>query len=300
MLTLDGGGAKGFYSLGVLKEVEALVGQPLHTCFDLVFGTSTGAIIAALIALGTPVEDIRSLYKQHVPKIMSQRRPRDRSAALAKAATAVAGNTTFDQTKTSLGIVSTNWNEETPLIFKSSSKQAQGRSATFVPGFGCTIAEAVEASCSAYPFFERKKLKTSDGVTVELVDGGYCANNPTLYAIADASRAFGKTSAEIRVLSVGVGGYPEPEKGFVERWKYKFWLVQLLQKTMDTNTKSMDRLRTILFGDVQTVRINESYTEPEMATDLFEHDLTKLDRLYAKGRESFGLQERSLERLLLE
>ena len=52
VLTLDGGGAKGFYTLGVLKEIEAMVGCPLHQKFDLVFGTSTGAIIASLIALG--------------------------------------------------------------------------------------------------------------------------------------------------------------------------------------------------------------------------------------------------------
>ena len=28
VLALDGGGAKGFYTIGVLKEVEALVGRP--------------------------------------------------------------------------------------------------------------------------------------------------------------------------------------------------------------------------------------------------------------------------------
>lgn len=28
VLTLDGGGAKGFYTLGVLKEIEAMVGAP--------------------------------------------------------------------------------------------------------------------------------------------------------------------------------------------------------------------------------------------------------------------------------
>ena len=50
-----GGGAKGFYTLGVLKEIEAMVGCPLHQKFDLVFGTSTGAIIASLIALGHDV-----------------------------------------------------------------------------------------------------------------------------------------------------------------------------------------------------------------------------------------------------
>ena len=51
ILSLDGGGAKGFYTLGVLKEIEAVLGQPLHERFDLIFGTSSGAIIAALLAL---------------------------------------------------------------------------------------------------------------------------------------------------------------------------------------------------------------------------------------------------------
>ncbi len=52
VLSLDGGGAKGFYTLGVLKEIEGLLKCPLYKRFDLVFGTSTGAIIAALIPLG--------------------------------------------------------------------------------------------------------------------------------------------------------------------------------------------------------------------------------------------------------
>ena len=45
ILSLDGGGAKGFYTLGVLKEIEAMINQPLAEKFDLIFGTSTGAII---------------------------------------------------------------------------------------------------------------------------------------------------------------------------------------------------------------------------------------------------------------
>ena len=47
VLSLDGGGAKGFYTLGALKEIEALVGCHLCKKFDLIYGTSTGAIIAA-------------------------------------------------------------------------------------------------------------------------------------------------------------------------------------------------------------------------------------------------------------
>ena len=63
ILSLDGGGAKGFYTLGVLKEIEGITGRPLHQCFDLVFGTSTGAIIGTLIALGYRVDQIHALYQ---------------------------------------------------------------------------------------------------------------------------------------------------------------------------------------------------------------------------------------------
>jgi uncharacterized protein len=52
-----------FYTLGVLKQIEAMAG-PLHKKFDIVFGTSTGSIIAALICLGEPVDEILALYKR--------------------------------------------------------------------------------------------------------------------------------------------------------------------------------------------------------------------------------------------
>src|ERR1700719_2012009 len=86
LLTLDGGGAKGFYTLGVLKEIEALIGRPLYQRFDLVFGTSTGAIIAALVALGKTVDEIHALYKEHVPSVMRPRTRAEKSAALRKLA----------------------------------------------------------------------------------------------------------------------------------------------------------------------------------------------------------------------
>lgn len=44
VLSLDGGGAKGFYTLGILREIEAMIGCRLHERFDLIFGTSTGSI----------------------------------------------------------------------------------------------------------------------------------------------------------------------------------------------------------------------------------------------------------------
>ena len=180
ILSLDGGGSKGFYTLGVLHEIEGMLDVPLHECFDLVFGTSTGAIIAALIALRFRVDEIHALYKEHVPIIMGKRSAKHRTKALKNLADEVFGDKYFTDVRTGIGIVATKWLIERPMIFKASVNQAHGREGTFTPGFGVRISEAVQASCSAYPFFERKIVRTSSGDDVELIDGGFCANNPTL------------------------------------------------------------------------------------------------------------------------
>ncbi len=299
ILTLDGGGAKGFYSLGVLREIEGLLSAPLYTKFDLIFGTSTGGIIAALIALGYTIDEIHKLYQTYVPDIMQARGRRGKSQALNKLAKEVFADKTFADVKTGIGIVATKWIIEKPMIFKGNASQAHGRIGTFVPGFGVSIAEAVQASCSAYPFFDRKTITTSGGDKVELVDGGYCANNPTLYAIADATGPMQKRLEDLRIVSVGVGVYPEPKYTWWKRLAKKHWTVQLLQKTLEINTQSMEQLRHILFKDVKAIRISDTFEKPEMATDLMEHDLTKLNLLHQRGRESFAMRENELKNFLI-
>ncbi len=309
ILSLDGGGAKGFYTLGVLGQVEAMLKErPLCQHFDLIFGTSTGAIIAALLALGLKVEEIHSLYKQHVPEVMKKTTAAGRTKALSELVSAVFGEKDFTHVKTGVGIVATHWILEKPMIFKSSVSQAHGRKDTFIPGFGCKIADAVRASCSAYPYFERFVGKTGQGIEVELFDGGYCANNPTLYAIADAVKAYEKRYADLRVLSVGVGTYPEPKHWvtpkYLVAWLAKACLgftgLQLLQKTLNVNTTSMEQLRFILFNGIQTVRVNDSFSQPEMATDLLEADPNKLNMLYQRGWESFATHEKAIRQLLID
>jgi patatin-like phospholipase/acyl hydrolase len=301
ILSLDGGGAKGFYTLGVLREIEGMVGCPLHQRFDLIFGTSTGAIIAALLALGKSVKEISDLYEKHVPTVMKKKKRREKSKALADLGDAIFEKKKFDAMKTGVGIVATRWVIERPMIFKTSIEQAHGRMGTFSPGFGCTISDAVQASCSAYPFFERKTVTTDKGDHVELIDGGYCANNPTLYAIADAVMALKLPHESIRVVSVGVGVYPSPKQSWFgkTRWAQKLLSVQLLQKTLEINTQSMDQLRHVLFRHIPTVRISDTFEQPEMATDLFEHDLMKLNILRQRGGESFAKHEAVLKQFLL-
>jgi patatin-like phospholipase/acyl hydrolase len=70
ILALDGGGILGLMSVEVLARIEQLLRSRLDKgpefvladYFDLVAGTSTGAVLAACIALGMPVAKIRGFY----------------------------------------------------------------------------------------------------------------------------------------------------------------------------------------------------------------------------------------------
>ena len=104
---------------------------------------------------------------------------------------------------------------------------------------------------------------------------------------------------DVRVLNVGVGNYPEP-KSSIPMWLAKKYIVsvQLLQKTLEVNTQSMDQLRSVLFANIPTIRISDTFDRPEMATDLLEHDLRKLNILRQRGSESFGSREQAIADLL--
>jgi uncharacterized protein len=70
ILSLDGGGIRGILTLEYLALIEEILrnrtGCPqlcLADYFDLIGGTSTGAIIAATLACGMPVAEIKQLYR---------------------------------------------------------------------------------------------------------------------------------------------------------------------------------------------------------------------------------------------
>ncbi len=80
ILSLDGGGIRGCLSLGYLAQIEAIVRQRLNNeeavlsdYFDLIGGTSTGALIAAQLALGYTVERVRNNYKKLGPEVFSRK-----------------------------------------------------------------------------------------------------------------------------------------------------------------------------------------------------------------------------------
>ena len=76
MLAVDGGGVRGALAVGLIKRIETTLreklGRPdlvLSDYFDLIGGTSTGAIIAAGLALGRSADDLADLYRRLGPRV---------------------------------------------------------------------------------------------------------------------------------------------------------------------------------------------------------------------------------------
>lgn len=71
VLVLSGGGAKGMISTTMLKNFQEKIGVPLHEFFDIIIGTSTGAIIGSMLAAGIDIEKIDKMYQENLKKIFT-------------------------------------------------------------------------------------------------------------------------------------------------------------------------------------------------------------------------------------
>lgn len=81
ILALDGGGIRGALTIGYLAKIEGMLRERhdrpdlvLSEYFDLIAGTSTGAIIAALLAVGKDTAEIRQLYMELGGEIFKKER----------------------------------------------------------------------------------------------------------------------------------------------------------------------------------------------------------------------------------
>ena len=77
ILSLDGGGVRGYLTAIILSNIERALNQnnkefvPIGKYFDLIAGTSTGAIIAGFLAIGKCANEIKDIYEKNIKEIFS-------------------------------------------------------------------------------------------------------------------------------------------------------------------------------------------------------------------------------------
>jgi uncharacterized protein len=232
ILSLDGGGIRGILTIGYLGAIEDLLkkrsGNPdLLLCdyFDLIGGTSTGSIIAAGLACGMKVDDLKQVYLQlganvfkggFLDKVMLKGlwTPKFPADPLREELDRQLGaDTTLDGERIRTGLMVMTKRLDTgspwPLHNHPDAKYAKQDGAL-------RLTQVVRASTAAPTYFEPERIAISsrDGTIVDggFVDGGVSPfNDPALQLLMLAAlngHGFRWASGKDKLLliSVGTGG----------------------------------------------------------------------------------------------
>lgn len=233
LLALHGGGVRGVITLEILSELETMLRREtgsdddfvLADYFDYVAGTSTGAIIAAGIARGMPVDELRLLYAQHGEDMFDKASIRRRflykyeSGGLKELLQNAFGEaTTFGDTslRTLLMMVLRNATTDSPWPLSnnpSAKYNAPGRPDN---NLDLPLWQLVRASTAAPTYFESERIQVGDHAFV-FVDGGVTMfNNPSFQLFVMATHdAYGLNWAtgerQMLLVSVGTGHAPKTD-----------------------------------------------------------------------------------------
>lgn len=244
ILALDGGGLRGVMTLGMLREIETVLRQrhgndpAFRLCdyFDLIAGTSTGAIIAAALSLGMTVDEVHGHY-MNLGNFVFKRsllrwgalRAKFDADKVKQALVGVFGDRRLDSPDFRTGLLVVTKRLDTgstwPLTNHPQARYFRaGTNATTIPNAEYPLWQVVRASTAAPYFFDPETLRIGrganglKGVSGDFVDGGVSPhNNPSLQALMVATMdgyRFGWPTGPDRLLVVSVGtGKADAEVG---------------------------------------------------------------------------------------
>lgn len=223
MLALDGGGVRGILSLGFLKHIESTLRKRyndetfvLSQYFDFIGGTSTGAIIATLLALGSEVDEVNVLYRKLADDIFRKRFWRQgllftkfKDQALNKVLIEQLGDITFSDPsiQTGLMIMAKRWDTGSPWVLHNIRKAKYYQKYTRE----LLVRQIVRASTAAPSYFRPEYLEVKPGDKGAFVDGGVTPhNNPALQMLMLATlKGFGLDwplgPEKLSLISIGTG-----------------------------------------------------------------------------------------------
>jgi predicted acylesterase/phospholipase RssA len=236
ILALDGGGLRGIVSLALLQKIEDVLRHrhggdaTFRLChyFDLIAGTSTGAIIAATLALGWTVEDIRSKYMSLGKAVFKKsllrngllRAKYDEEKLVAELKKVYGAKTTLGGAELKTGLLVMTKRIDTgspwPISNNPAGKYFNTRPKGVVGNGDYPLWQVVRASTAAPAFFVPEsitiaRMPGAKTVAGEFVDGGVSPfNNPALMAVMYATMAGYRLSwptgaDKLLVVSIGTG-----------------------------------------------------------------------------------------------
>jgi hypothetical protein len=259
ILALDGGGVRGVISLAFLERIEQLLRKRtanpqflLSDYFDLIGGTSTGAIIASGLAMGFPAARLIELYLTLSTKGFSRKRwmggmlvPKFRAEALGDAIRSQFGEETLgsDRIRCGLAILAKRLDSGSVWVFHNHPRgryfapEDAARKGT--PNRDLRLAALLRASTAAPTYFEPEFIQVARGVRGAFVDGGVSPhNNPALMLMMTATlEGYGFRwplgADRLMLVSIGTGSPALAHKSEeLSRMPAAWMAVQALQSMM--------------------------------------------------------------------
>jgi patatin-like phospholipase/acyl hydrolase len=281
ILSLDGGGIKGIFSVGILAAIEEDLGISIADHFDLIAGTSTGGIIAIGLGLGLKPREIVEFYLREGPSIFPnwgclkslQHLVRRKYSArpLEEALKRCFRDKRFGDSKKRLVIPSYNLSEDDVYIFRTPHAERLRRDCK-VPAW--KVAKATSAAPTFFP-------ATRDVDSLRLIDGGVWANNPTLVAVTEAFGTLKVPLEAIHVCSIGTTASVAHRKARLNNGGLIAWGLDnaAVDVIMRGQSIGVHKQVSWLLGQDHIERL-----DPKVAADEFSLDgIHKADDLIAKA-----------------
>ena len=196
ILSLDGGGMKGYVTCVILSELERKTGKKCSELFDLISGTSIGGIVAGLISCGVPASEALTFFTEAGPHIFKKTWRNKLGGVFSPKYSDKAIESVLQSKfkglslKTNLLITSYDLNSQMPYFFKFGPHDSTDE-----------LWKAARATSSAQIFFPAFKTLIA-GKHYVFWDGGNVANNPAVCAYAEAVKLWKKDPT---ILSIGTG-----------------------------------------------------------------------------------------------
>lgn len=288
MLCVDGGGIRGVFPIAILQAIEEEFQTSIGELFDVIAGTSTGAIIAASAAMNMKMENLMDSYQQYGEKIFIRKAKvglfksvysdQDLRILLKKAF----GSAILADIRKPLLIPAVDLTHGVPYVHRSNFGFSEKKELSI------ELWDAVLSSCSAPIYFPPNNVRNR----YLSIDGGLWANNPSLVCVTEALHHLKISLKDIQILSIGTGRQKidfSMEKD--KYWGIRQWLPfqfptmkvtpKLLDLAMDLSSESVTYHCSLLLGP-HYFRLNKELSE-EIPFD----ETSCMDMLKEMGKEAY-------------
>jgi hypothetical protein len=294
---LEGGGMRGCITAHFLLELEQRARCPLWQLFDLVVGTSTGGILAALIVSGVPAAKMVDFYQVDGPKIF-KRSPWWTLKTLGSAIGSKYNNRalieciqaripiTVGEAKTNFMVPTWDGNADENIFIKSFDRQE------FWNDFPLAFAAIATASAPTYfQGFVPKKYgqpEKYDLYDSRFFDGGFTENNPVTCTLHEIYTDFPKPQKFQRkprvIVNFGTGSVvakseAAPNGGLLP------WATEVYKRMSALQNKLSERTSRHMFGDGMYIRIDAELDETIEIDDVRPRTLRKMEAVARQAIE---------------